>query len=683
MHRRPGFVWHISPKGVGLAGRPRDMSVEEEVLANIRSQRIGGHTVADLHLPDAFLRRIADRVIRESFWERHRVIVRDSGRPQVSVPQSVDPESGSALSIRVIVGNPLPPSCLRLAEARPAARGFRVNLAAMGEESPDEPGEPALRRGFEVIAHRLATDGVMPTLVRAIDAVGPAMILLSGQEGPRLLRRAGFPVDLLASFGDGDAAAMIGSTAERLSAGAPVADLIREARALLFRFRPSLSGFRAHSESGEAEPEILRVQLTGAEHWGGPGAGGSLDVLRQLLEALPAARFLIGVEERHLAGVLRRAADWPSSSAERATLLPQPLPVSQWAQDNAKLGAVHRGHAALLPRYASRGEEGALLVPGETVIAGGLSAAGMQIGHSPLHFQGGNLLLVTDPRNGDRILLIGEAEVYRNTSLGLTSEQAEDALRIELGADRSVVLPAASFHIDYEISVRAIGDSLVAFVNDTPAAVRLVLELGVTALISSGVVGRPQGLRALESLRAGRPMDFLGVVGPVVNGAMVGPGQFSERIAVGFSTGPSDLAAANLRVFLLAMDLLMADLASPTTLPHDRHLRSYFQSFRRRDADRKQLHRRLEALGMRLVKVPSFSDGAIGPNYVNGVQTRDSYLMPAWGGFLSPLDEAAAKAIRGAAQGLRIVPIYCAESQRRCGGVRCSVGVGFGESVRC
>jgi hypothetical protein len=56
------------------------ISVEAEVIGNIKSQAIGGHTVGDLHLSDGFLRRVADRVIRESFEERFRLVVADNGR---------------------------------------------------------------------------------------------------------------------------------------------------------------------------------------------------------------------------------------------------------------------------------------------------------------------------------------------------------------------------------------------------------------------------------------------------------------------------------------------------------------------------------------------------------------------------------------------------------------------------
>ena len=95
----------------------------------------------------------------------------------------------------------------------------------------------------------------------------------------------------------------------------------------------------------------------------------------------------------------------------------------------------------LVPRYASRGEDGAVLVPGETFLVDGLAAAGLRIVRSPLHFQGGDLITAQDPATGQRTLLIGEADVYRNTMLGLTREQVLEAFGIEFGVDGAWCFP--------------------------------------------------------------------------------------------------------------------------------------------------------------------------------------------------------------------------------------------------
>src|SRR5690606_11573208 len=144
--------------------------------------------------------------------------------------------------------------------------------------------------------------------------------------------------------------------------------------------------------------------------------------------------------------------------------------------------------ATLTPRYASRGEDGSTFVPGDTFLLDGLAKADHLVIQSPLLFQGGNLLAVQDPATGKRLLLVGEAEVYRNIALGLTEAQVLDAFRIEFGVDRCEILPAVSFHIDYDVCVRAHEGQQIAFVNDTQAAVRLILKRGVDVLAFNNMI---------------------------------------------------------------------------------------------------------------------------------------------------------------------------------------------------
>ena len=56
---------------------PTPAELEAEVLDNVKRQPLADGTVADLALPDAFLRRVADRIVRSSYEERYRLVVRD------------------------------------------------------------------------------------------------------------------------------------------------------------------------------------------------------------------------------------------------------------------------------------------------------------------------------------------------------------------------------------------------------------------------------------------------------------------------------------------------------------------------------------------------------------------------------------------------------------------------------
>ncbi|MDZ4774003.1 MAG: hypothetical protein SGI72_12810 [Planctomycetota bacterium] len=61
------------------------VSVESEVLANVKNQALGKTTVDALALPDEYLKRVSDRIIRTTFEQRYRVVVPDPP-PQSSMP---------------------------------------------------------------------------------------------------------------------------------------------------------------------------------------------------------------------------------------------------------------------------------------------------------------------------------------------------------------------------------------------------------------------------------------------------------------------------------------------------------------------------------------------------------------------------------------------------------------------
>jgi len=65
-----------------------------EVLENIRNQPLGDGTVADLALPEDFLKRVADRIVRSSFEERYRIVVEDT---KEHVPETPGLAAGGGL----------------------------------------------------------------------------------------------------------------------------------------------------------------------------------------------------------------------------------------------------------------------------------------------------------------------------------------------------------------------------------------------------------------------------------------------------------------------------------------------------------------------------------------------------------------------------------------------------------
>jgi hypothetical protein len=571
-------------------------------------------------------------------------------------------------------------------EERPALRGFRAPILQDAGEPlrltlPDPAADARAAQAARTVAARLARDGLRATLVAAVQDLGPERVAAPG--GVALLTAAGFPLDLLACFGEAGAEPLAQRVARDLRAGRAAEDVQSELAALPFRFAPTVPGWRVASESGEEAAGAVRLQVSSAVDYAQPGEGGAMDVLRHVARSLPDAQLLVSVEEKHAAGIEAEARRLAAERGAPITLIVEPLPVAQWAQDVAKAGTVERGgkRAAvwLAPRYASRGEDGSTFVPGENLLLDGLARAGRAVARSPLLFQGGDLLPVRDPRDGTRWLLVGEAEVARNRALGLARDEVLAALRAEFGVERCVVLPAVSFHVDLEVCVRAGEQGLVACVLDTSRAARIVVRCGLDALERARLLAPDLARAAREDLDADRHQEFFARLGPLLESGQHGGGRFVESFARAFAAGPQDSGVGNLQRFLTALDLWTAELigaASAADLGIDAASWAYLDSLRRREADRMRVAQALAGLGWTVVPVPGTSDGTRSLNPLNGVHLRGKYLQPAYGGIFAPLDEAA-RAVLAPALGnaVEVVPVPCGETQRRAGGVHCAVGV--------
>jgi len=579
-------------------------ALRREVMENLVNLPAGAGRVADFNLPQAFLGRVADRILTAAFEEQFRKIVAEGPGSQPSKTASTSrptSRSASEAGVRVIRTHVSP-------ESAALWRSWR-------EDYPDS-------RGFR------------------------APFTLNGARS---------------------------ETHERM---------LRETPEWPARFEPSMPGWRVAGESGETEIEGLHLQLTRGDDWLARGDGGCVDVARQLAAALPKARILASIEEKHLADFLSESATWKPRRTGETWALVSPMAVAQWAQDNCKFGWVagDKGAApvrvALAPRYPSRGEAGAVFVPGEAVVLQGLAECGVaRVVQSPLLFQAGNLICVWDPAKKQHVLLIGEAEVYRNVALGLSHSQVLDAFRIEFGVDTCVVLPASSFHIDYEVSVRTVQGRVIALVNDEQAGAKLVLVAGIEALVRAGELSAEQGSKAARSIEDGR-LDFAEALGPALVKASRGWGAFGQSFAEKFSRGPADSGIGNCQCFLRALDLWSLSRVELQPDAGDASTRAMLDALRRRAADRLTLQATLKTLGWHIAPVPSMGDSRRALNYLNGIHDRTRYFMPVYGGTFESVDRAAREAIeRSLGPSVEIVPIRCAESQRREGSVRCSAAV--------
>lgn len=558
---------------------------------------------------------------------------------------------------------------------RPELRGLGLPVLepdprATEIAAPTEP--PALRDAATIVATRLARDGLPRTLAAVVRRLG------AEASTPEALARTGLPMDLAAAFVTGDGEPLLAWIRTEVAAGRTESELATALASARFVFAPSDPRFSVATESGEHELGLLRLQLTRGDDWQAAGDGGSVDLVRSLVAGVPDAQLLVSIQSTHLDDFMATAADWPWGNPARTRVVVDPGVVSQWAQDNGKAGVLadELGRAApatLIPRFASRRDDGSELVPNESWLFAGLAEAGHPVVQSPLLFQGGNLLAVQEPSTGDRILLVGEAEIHRNVALGLTPRQIAEALRIELAVDRIEVLPALSFHIDYDVTVRAIGDELVAFVNDTDAAVRIILGLGIEALAAAGELGEEASAEARSRLAAGDLPAIVPIIAGVLGRRALPNGGFPLSLARAFAQDPADSAVGNFRRFLLAYELVAAHVVPPGRAG-TAHAEAYLASLRARPTREAAFRARLEASGMRVVMIPSIAEAEESLVTINGIHGRRRYLMPVTGGFFAPLDEAARAAFAAElGPDVEIVPIRTAETQRRVGALHCAV----------
>lgn len=104
---RPIFTW-IAAAAVAAtaAARPQAPAADstpagsdkivDQVRHNILSQPVGDHTVGHLNLPDEFVSRIAERVIRDSFRDRYRIVVNEAATV-ASEPATVEDQQRAPL----------------------------------------------------------------------------------------------------------------------------------------------------------------------------------------------------------------------------------------------------------------------------------------------------------------------------------------------------------------------------------------------------------------------------------------------------------------------------------------------------------------------------------------------------------------------------------------------------------
>ena len=689
--------------------------------ADVRSFRTttpGG--LSGLSLPQPFLQQIDDRITVDAYQVEHHQVeagILPAARPQFKVTSRV------AEPVRIIRAG-LPADVIARRQGFTPQilppRGFRAPIL----ENAGEAWQPRLalesfsqseREASLMIERRLAADGILSTLLKTVQILGAEQCLADPRAAYDWLIRVGFPADLLHHFRTGAATdpmmrpVVLIEAAARMaldaSASPPTDDPLRA----VFDFQRSSPGFSwinglslqvgalegrtvegqiplsarfaMSTESGEEEIGLVRLQVGGG--WrDGIVPGGSIDVVAQMADQFRSADFLISVATT-ASGPFQSLMtnSWRLRRRHQVTLCEEAVEPSAWAQDNGKAGLLTAGPgippraATLVPRYACMDEGKSVFLPSESFVADGLRAAGHAVIHSPLLFQGGNILCIREPKTSRRLLVLGEGTVYRNVALGLSRDEVLAAFKEEFGADDCAVLPVVSYHLDFDVTFRVVGSELVAFANDTPAAVRRIIELGIGGLQRHGLLEAGAAQQALADLAARKDAAVLTTLTNVIRRQLTSTNVYPASLSRAFVSDPSDEAAGNLQVFLLALDLMEAGLPSRGSSDGSSRV-AYLQALRRSERARQSQISALQGLGCRVVPVPSMQDLYRSINYLNGVQHRGGYIMPGIGGFFAALDQGAVTVFQNILGPERhITTIRSAECQRMHGAIHCTVSV--------
>jgi hypothetical protein len=565
-------------------------------------------------------------------------------------------------------------------------RGFRAPILSEKNDLrrvvlPKELIGPE-RRAAAVIRQRLAFDGLLPVLAEAIEILGPEEMATNGASGLPKVRDLGFPVDLLRYFplvaGESPEPALtISRIARQLARGESGERVKSNLQAVPFAFSKTHRDFKVADETGESEIGLLRLQI-GSGFRNGIIKGGIIDVTGQLTREMPGANFLVTVADDYFENIHWLAMNcWRLRRAGSLTLIREQGPVRAWAQDNGKAGVLigpngTRTLATIVPRHASQDEVNSPMFAGESFLMDGLSAAGHQVLHSPLLFQGGNLMAVHDPSSRQRLLLISETELYRNVALGLTREQAQAAFCQEFGVDKCLVLPSVSYHLDYDMTLRQQNGRIIAFVNDAGAAARLIVQRAIAALENGRVLSTDTAREAIECLATARISRLLPMISGLCRSFSNEHGQYQDALVRLFAVEPTDSAVFNFLCFLAALDILASEVLPEAGHEYDQTTQKYLAALRELEAGARAQREKLHELGWKTILVPSMPDLDHCLNYLNGLQDQTRYLMPAMGGFYGSLDEAAARTFqKELGNDVRIVRVYNPEAQQKHGGVHC------------
>jgi hypothetical protein len=464
-------------------------------------------------------------------------------------------------------------------------------------------------------------------------------------------------------------------------------------------YRPSAPGFRTAPDDDPVagllfDTDALLYLAAGSRNRGEP-VGAMREILRRIERPLAVDILIHRVhgEAAYERATLRSFGSTP----HRVTLVERGVDRTfWWVQDYVKAGSTRRGRTLLVPRRvfegsAKTGEDF------EPLLARFAEREGAV--RSRLSWEGGDLQFARDPRDPGRLLLFYGSFAKAYWGEALAQREFEYVLALEFGADRAIDLGGLAPHVDYFVSlVPRAGLALVG----VPVSGDLAVARGaVDALLARFAGPKPgtllelrdelslpgaESARALQTLERARRLQAEWQLG--VDPSL--PGRMRSLVARACPGGGDCLSVPNQLRLLEADPATFEDWVHATqaarfearvTAAHldlvESQLVPVPEPVRRLVLEKIA---ELEALGFRVVRVPSFRVDLVAPrgwpgiSYVNALVVDQQVFVPRFG-----LGDVEERLLREAGAqlpaGYSIVPIDAQQVLIRNGGLHCLAGL--------
>jgi len=474
-------------------------------------------------------------------------------------------------------------------------------------------------------------------------------------------------------------------------------------------FRPTLTGFQADPDDHPVVGLFADLDLMSFLAGRSIEIGDSLDILTTVLEQVPEPlEVSVGVDLSLPESVYREplALRLPGNGRHRFVLRDiRSDRGDSWPQDYLKSGRSGTGTQFLVPRRLFEGspEKAATFQP----VIDGLPPPGFV--KSKLSWEGGDLLVVEDPRQSGRRLLLYGNTAFHYWGRQLTVVEYGWVLSREFGADEAVDLSYVPGHLDNFLAfLPASGLALVSRPLTQDSGVACGAVQALEQLFDGAVpaeVGRlegmlcgggltPSDLKAEEirsliaevrrsradwsfddpGLRERLDRFFLDRCGSPVDGSCVEHFYRSTE-------GRLELLRAEPVLLREWVETNLVTNSGPSFV--DACLTIIEAQMRKPDGAAEALSRRIaaqmEALGFKVAFVPALpgvpGDGAWpGISYVNSVLIGNRLFVPRFG--LGEAENALFERIQNRIPSeIRVTPVYARYALLRNGGVHCSLGL--------